>query len=110
MDSDYLAADRETQAKTAFLRRKESVEEALLVGWSDAAAGVGDRHRHMIVLRLCRRGQKPPPRLDMDHSHDCIAHEVEDDVLKLDSICVDLRQCPVKLGAKSNARAIELCA
>ena len=91
MDSDYLSADRQTEAKTASLRRVEGVEEALLVGVIYACAGICDRYGDMIACSLCRCGQNTAPSLDGGHRFDCIAHEIEHDLLNLNAIRFDIR-------------------
>jgi hypothetical protein len=45
MDRNYLAADRQAEAKPLALRRIERVEEPLPACEFDADASVGDRYR-----------------------------------------------------------------
>ena len=92
MDSDNFAADRETQAETVFLCCVERVEETLLVRGVNAYAGIRNRCEDTIAARLCTGGQDAAPSLDFRHSLDCVADEVEDQLLKVYAVRLDIGQ------------------
>jgi hypothetical protein len=92
MDSHNFAADRKTQAETVSFCGVERFEEALLVLGVNADAGIRDRYEDIIVCSLCAGGQDEAPSLDPRHGFDRIAYEIEDDVLKVNSVRLNFGQ------------------
>jgi len=58
----------------------------------DTRAGVGDRHRNLIICAHQVDGQDTVPDLNFGHRFDGIAYEIENDLLDLNAIGFDMGQ------------------
>src|SRR6185437_14701372 len=108
MDRDDLTTDREAEAETIFLRGVKRIEKAHSVRRIDANAGVCDCYGNMPVYHARRDSQNPASTLHTSHSFDGIAHEVEHDLLKLNPVRFDVRQCSVEVDTESDAGTFKL--
>src|SRR6516164_8198980 len=106
MDRDDLAADRKTEAKTVFLRGVKRIEQSLSVRRMHADPSIRDCYHNLAVCGPGRGGQNAAPSLDASHGFDCIAHQVENNLLELDPIRRDVRQCPVEIDLEGNASSL----
>jgi hypothetical protein len=99
MGIDDGPADRQPHPHSAGLRCVESLENALDMLRIDARPGIANRDEDAIRLRLLGADQQlSRPRLDRAHCFDCVQHQVQDDLLQLNTIPLYGKQPVRKAG------------
>ena len=93
MSLDDRTADRQPDTHAAALGRVERVEQLVHALTLDADTGVPHRHAHTIPA-LCFGSDQQPPRaiVDTDHRVRGVAKEIQQDLLKLNTIAGDGRE------------------
>src|SRR6202140_4324580 len=87
MGIDDGPADRQPHPHSAGLRCVESLENALDMLRIDARPGIANRDEGAMRLRLLGADQQlSRPRLDRAHCLDCVQHQVQNDLLQLNTI------------------------
>src|SRR5258708_2014085 len=87
MGIDDGPADRQPHPHSAGLRCVEGLESALDMPGIDARPGIATRDEDAIRLRLLGADQQlSRPRLDRPHCFDCVQHQIQDDLLQLNTI------------------------
>src|SRR6266404_4806906 len=106
------AADRQSHAKAARLRRVEGLEQARGRGLAEADAGIldGDDHPGAALTAFEGRAddEAAPLRRNFPESLGRIQDQVQEHLLELDPISRDLRQARGQRGLQEDAMSLDL--
>ena len=87
MGFDDRTTDRQAHPHPAGLRAVESLENALDAFRIDARARIANHNEDAISLGLRGTDQQlSRPRLDLAHCFDCVQHQIQNDLLQLNTI------------------------
>ena len=109
MSLDDRAADRQPDAHAAALGRVEGIKELVHSLPVDARAGIPHGHAHAIaVLPFGSDQQVPRAVVDADHRVRGVAKQVQEDLLKLDTIANERREIISELRLNDDAVSLKL--
>jgi hypothetical protein len=90
MGIDDGPADRQPHPHAAGFRGVERFENAIDMLRIDARTGIANRDENAISLGFLGTDQQlSRPRLDRTHCFDCVEHQVQDDLLQLNTVSLD---------------------